>query len=173
MGREKDTDGDEGQTTGCSPGMCAQTKGRAEDMAVNSAVRRALTAIEECKQLPTDNQITKVTIMHSTGWLSRAFNDTVYEYLERGFPDVVAVPGVGDEDYRYCHFHIQKIEKKSISLQFWDIAEQYNEDTITLATKGANDSEEGAGIRQDVAEQMEMRYLMALLRERSMAADSA
>lgn len=110
--------------------------------------------------------------MNSSGWLSHTFNETIYDYLQHGFSAVEAVPGVSDEDYRYCHFHIQKIEKKGISLQFWDISEENNDNAIKLATKAANDTERVARMQREVAEEMEMRYLMALLRERRMGGSS-
>lgn len=65
MGKERETDGDEDQTTGYSPPMCPQTKERAEVMAVDSAVRRALTAIENCEELPPGNQISVCTVIVS------------------------------------------------------------------------------------------------------------
>jgi hypothetical protein len=65
MGEE--SNGSENQTTGYSLVMCPQTKERAEVMAVNSAVRRGLTSIEECEQLPPGNQI-KVRDFHNMKW---------------------------------------------------------------------------------------------------------
>jgi hypothetical protein len=110
--------------------------------------------------------------MNSSGWLSHTFNDTVYDYLQHGFPAVETLPGVSDEDYRLCHFHIQKIEKKGISLQFWDITEEDNDNAIKLATKAANDTETVARMQREIAEEMEMRSVLALLRERSMDSSS-
>ena len=94
-------------------------------MAVNSAVKQALASIEECEELGPGNQITvhafslaciprhannilqKLIIVNSSGgWLSEAFNDTVYDYLANGFPDAEVGPGVSDEDYSCCHFRI-------------------------------------------------------------------
>jgi hypothetical protein len=98
--------------------MCPQTKERAEVMAVNSAVRRALTAIEACEPLPPESQINKVIAMTPSAWLSRAFKDIVYEYLQHGFLAVEAVAAASDEHYLYSHFRIQNIEKKGISLHF-------------------------------------------------------
>ena len=44
------------------------------------------------------NQLRKIVLMNNSGWLSQAFNDEVYKYLQDGFPIVEAVPGVSDED---------------------------------------------------------------------------
>jgi hypothetical protein len=66
MGKETEADGDEDQITGYSPPMCPQTKERAEVMAVNSAVRRALIAIENCVELPPGNQISVCTMVVSS-----------------------------------------------------------------------------------------------------------
>lgn len=66
MGKEAYA-GDEYQTKGYSPVMCVQTKPRAEVIAVNSAVRRALATIDDREQLPACNQIMKVITMNSSG----------------------------------------------------------------------------------------------------------
>ena len=78
MGKEGG-DGGADTRTGYSPAMCLQAKERAEVMAVNSVIRRALESAEEWEQLSPGSQINQIIIINSAsgGWLSKAFNDTV------------------------------------------------------------------------------------------------
>ena len=66
MGKEAYA-GNEYQTKEYPPVMCVQTKPWAEAIAVNSAVRRALAAIDDREQLPAGHQIMKVITMNSSG----------------------------------------------------------------------------------------------------------
>jgi hypothetical protein len=75
--------------------------------------------------------------MNSSGWLFKAFNDVIYEYLMNSFPAVEAIHGVSG---CFCHFHIQKIKKRGISLQFWDVTQEYNSNAIALANQAVNDT---------------------------------
>ena len=112
----------------------------------------------------------KVIIINSSGgWLSNAFNDTIYDYLANGFPNTEMIPGVSDEDYRFCHFHIQKIEKKGVGLQFWDVGKNDNGDAIELANKAASDTETIAKMHEQVGKELQMQHLMAFLQGRGMA----
>ncbi len=81
-------------------------------MAVSSAGAVAFDSIEECQSTPPGNQVKKVVIVNSFIWLSKAFSETVYTYLEHGFHSVEDVRGVSDKDRRLCSFNMQRVERK-------------------------------------------------------------
>ena len=84
------------------------------------------------------------------------------------FPTVEAIPGVSDENYRFRRFYVQKIEKRGISLQFWDVAQEYNSSAIALTSQAVSNTQMVETMHRLVAEEKQVRNLTEFLQERIM-----
>jgi hypothetical protein len=72
------------------------------------------------------------------------------------FPAVEAIPGVSDENYCVCHFYVQKIKKRGISLQFWDVLQEYNGNAIALTNQAVNNTQVVKMMHRLVAEEKQI-----------------
>ena len=88
------------------------------------------------------------------------------------FPAVEAIPGVRDENFCLCYFHIQKIEKRGISPQLWDVAREYNSHAIALAIQAVNDTQMVEWMHREVVGEMRIEKPNEFIQQRIMGSST-